>query len=149
MADFTGIRRIDRLLEDADEKLNRHGNRVRHVFHHSERYLFDCNMDMEEWMQFDTRIDAWYYGVWVNKAKRRILTYVEGDVAFTQCDSDETYDAEMAAMCSYYGEASATSVIDVDEKTMTRFYQDQSQFFIDPEKGRAFKFTGEPRDGEV
>ncbi len=132
MSSFTGIAPVDRLLADAEETRNKQGNRRRQIFLSADRYLFDFNMNLHKWEQFDTTSDAWYFGVWVNKAERRMLHYVEGDVFLTLCDDPESYDAEIAAMCVYYEPAPAFVAIDVEKGQRTDYYQGRVQFFIDP-----------------
>jgi len=131
MAEFTGIPRIDRLLADAEETPNPTGNPTRKIFFHADRYLFDFNINVGEWEQFDSENDAWYFGVWVNRTRLRILQYVEGDVYFTQCADAEGYDAEIAALCAFHEAAPSMVVID-DGGKATAYYQNRRDLFIDP-----------------
>ena len=133
MSDYTGIPRVDRLLADADETADQQGNPTRKLFLHADRYLFDFNLDLGEWAQFDTDSDASYFGVWVNKTKLRTLSYVEGDVFFTQCPDAAAYDAEIAEMCSFYG--TSPSFVVIDDGGTTAYYQDRNEFFINPPDG--------------
>ncbi len=132
MADYTEIPRVDRLLADADEMPDDRGNPTRKLFLPADRYLFDFNLDLKAWLQFDTDSDASYFGIWVNKTTLRILSYVEGDVSFTQCPDAVAFDAEIAALCSFYGTSASFVVIDVDDNAATAFYQDRREFFINP-----------------
>ena len=134
MSGYTGIERIDKLLAEAKESENRFGNATRQIFLMDEdRYLFDFNMDLGEWSQFDTTQDAHYFGMWVHKERRLFLTYAEGDLYFTRCKDAESYDRELAYMCSAYEAAPAFTAIDPDEKTVTRYFEDRRVLFIDPE----------------
>jgi len=130
---FTGIREIDRLLADAEETGDGSGVRRREIFHSASRYLFDSNI-LGEWEQFDTTSDAWYFGIWVNKTERWILSYIEGDVRITVCDSPESYDAEISEMCSFYPPSPEAVAIDVYTGARTAFFQGRLQFFIDPSR---------------
>lgn len=132
MSDFTGIPQVDPLFEEAEEATNKQGNRTRRAFlFHADRYLFDFNLDTDEWEQFDTENDASYFGIWLNKSKLRIVEYVEGDLFFTQCDDAAGYDAEIAALCAFHGAGPAFVVID-DKAAVTKYYQDRSTLYIHP-----------------
>lgn len=132
---FTGIKRIDRLFSSAEEHENSLGNAIRETFLvNADRYLFDFNMDPEEWDQFDTDSDASYFGTWINKEKLRLLQYVEGDLVFTQCRDAASFDSEIASLCSSYGEYPSFIAIDLEAKNETHYYQDRSKFFIDPDR---------------
>ena len=132
MTPFTGIALIDRLLADAEPSPNRHGNATRRLFHDSSRYLFDMGLSMSRWRQFDTESDAAFFGCWTNKVDLLILTYAEGDVIFTQCADAEHYDAELASMCDFY--APAPSFTTIDEGTVSRYYEDRREHFVDPQR---------------
>lgn len=63
------------------------------VFYPADRYRFDfgpCSY-LNGWAQVDTRRDAPYHGTWTNPTTREILSYVEGDVTRTRCDTDDEY----------------------------------------------------------
>ena len=66
--------------------------------------------------------------MWVNKSKLRILEYVEGDLFFTQCADAAGYDAEIATLCKFH--EPAPSFVAIDDKNVTAYYQDRSEFFI-------------------
>jgi hypothetical protein len=132
MTTFTGLPQVDPLLADVPDTVNRHGNRVRHVFLSADRYLFDFHLDLDRWAQLDTESDAWYFGIWVDKAERRVLSYVEGDVYLTRCADDESYDREIAALCAFHGPA--PSFVTIDDEKVTAYYQDRARFFIDPKR---------------
>ncbi len=106
------------------------GNPTRRIFFHADRYLFDFNIDLGEWEQLDNDNDAWYFGVWVNRTRLRILQYVEGDVIFTQCADAEGYDPEIAALCAFYDPAPSVIAIDGGGKA-TAYYQNRRSLFID------------------
>lgn len=135
---FTGISEVDRLLERAEEKRKDDlGQSIRQtLLVAADRYLFDFGLDRDEWEEFDTENDASYFGIWLNKSKLQTLHYVEGDVSFTQCDSPESFDSEVAALCSFYKAAPAFTSFD-ENWTATQYYQDRSEFFIDPDRAAA------------
>ncbi len=97
------------------------------MFHDGDRYMFDFDME-GTWMQFDTSQDAWYFGCWVNKNERLILSYCEGDITLTTCDTDEIFNAEIEHMCDFYDEGFVAKVI--DENGMTGYRQERKEFFI-------------------
>ncbi|NJL29858.1 MAG: hypothetical protein HC897_19175, partial [Thermoanaerobaculia bacterium] len=115
---------------EAPETVNTCGNRSRKVFYRADRYLFDFSLPSELWLQFDSALDHRSHGVWVNKGKRQVLHYFEGDIYFIEADSAETYDTEIEALCNFYEPAPAAIVI--DETTATHLYQDRAELFIDP-----------------
>lgn len=138
MKTFTGIARIDGLLSSEDETKNDFGNATRETFLvEADRYLFDFNLNLGEWDQFDTDSDASYFGTWINKEKLRILQYVEGDVFFTQCEDAEGFDREVASLCSFHDATPEFVGFDLEENSETHYYQDRSKFFIDPARAAA------------
>ena len=132
MSELTGIRQIDHQLEDAEITADEPGKITRSLFFHADRYLFDFNLDRSKWVEFDTESDAWYFGVWVNKEKLRTLSYMEGDIYFTQCADAESFDAELARMCLYHQPTPAFIGINPEKGERTDYYQGRLQFFSDP-----------------
>lgn len=55
------------------------------------------------WVHYPTAIDAWYFGIWINPAKRETLTYAEQDVIHVLCDNQAQFIAELASMAARYG----------------------------------------------
>ncbi len=144
MTDYTGITGIDRLLDEAEEATDPRGNPMRQLLIPGDRYRFDFNLDLGEWQQFDTDNDASYFGVWVNKTTLRTLQFIEGDLYLTQCADAAAYDAEIAALCSFYTAASA--FVAIGETGTTAYYQDRAQFFIEPARGAAGPGAGAADD---
>ena len=70
----------------------------------AERYLFDFKVCTyaKGWAQFDTRQDASYYGNWINPTTRELLSFAEGDVARTTCDTDEEFVAEVTRAAEWH-----------------------------------------------
>lgn len=71
-----------------------------------DRYLFDfqlCTPD-KGWAQFDSRQDASYYGNWINPTSLEIMSYAEGDVTRTICESVEEFRAEVERICAWHEE---------------------------------------------
>ncbi|MCG8457367.1 MAG: hypothetical protein MI919_13910, partial [Holophagales bacterium] len=56
----------------------------------------------------------------------------EGDIYFVRCSDAEHYDAELAYMCELY--PPAPSFTTIDEGTVTRYYEDRCEHFVDPER---------------
>jgi len=73
----------------------------------TDRYFYDCG-PLKSWTQYDTESDASYHGVWVHLPTRRIFTYTEGDRTLVECESDESFKAELAEMARFYGPAPAS-----------------------------------------
>lgn len=116
-----------------NDEFNKRGNKVDRSFFPKDRYYFDFNRckAADGWRQYDTREDAWYFGVWVHLEKREILTYSEGDVVRVTCPDDEHLKAELDAMAEFYGPAPPAAVgFDLDG-TKTEFYDPR------PEVGKA------------
>lgn len=132
MIEFTGIFNIDRLLNEAAIEMSRPGNHLRRIFFSADRYVFDFNLNLSLWEQFDTETDAPYFGIWMNKRRRLILSYIEGDVVLIQCDTSEVYDAEVAELCAYH--RPAPSLIAISEEGRTDYFQDRRELFIDPDR---------------
>ena len=153
MNSYTGVDSIDHLLnEEAEESTNDRGNRLLETFYSADRYIFDFHPGfLREWIQFDTDQDASYFGTWVHKAKRLVLTYCEGDIHLVICEDDEHYDAEVGSMCRFYTPAPAFKTLDLENGVCTEVYQDQLQYFIDPERGRqyAVRFVDQDKDREA
>jgi len=85
---------------------NERGNRIeRNSDFGGDRYKYDLNLCTRAngWVQYDTKQDAWYFGVWIHSEKRQILTYAEGDVSVVHCKSEESYHEELKNMAEFYG----------------------------------------------
>lgn len=80
--------------------------RIERTFASVDRYLFDFNVCTSEkgWAQLDTRQDASYYGNWINPTLRQLLSYAEGDIARTYCDTDAEFVAEVKRACEWHAE---------------------------------------------
>ena len=95
------------------------------LWRHTERYEFDFERctPKKGWKQYDTSQDAWYFGVWVHKERRLILTYAEGDISIVKCPSEESYHAELKSMADFYGPPPpAFTTIDYPGGQMTKYY---------------------------
>ncbi len=106
-------------------EVNERGNSIERSFRHTERYEFDFTICSAEkgWKQFDTKQDAWYFGVWVHPGKRVIITYAEGDVTTVTCPTEESYHAELASMAEFYGPPPPYAVgLDPGTGKITEFY---------------------------
>ncbi len=105
---------------------NGHGNAVeRASWPGGERYAFDFERctKAKGWTQYDTRQDAWYFGVWVNLEQRQIFTYCEGDLSLVTCPDDDHLRAELADAARCYGDpppAFATYSFPDDDGVVTR-----------------------------
>lgn len=87
---------------------NDRGNLVTSAFiEGSNRYFFDERVTRggAGWQQWDTSQDASYFGVWVHRDLRQIMTFAEGDITVVECPDDGGFRAEIESMESLYGEA--------------------------------------------
>jgi hypothetical protein len=111
--------------DEADE-INALGSTVRRRFvFDGDRYYFDCVHCTPEkgWAQYDTKQDAWYFGVWVHEADRQIITYAEGDITVVTSPDAEVFAAELQAMAAFHGAPPPAFVsIDTDTGQVTNHY---------------------------
>ena len=71
-----------------------------------DRYHYDfkrCRQS-DGWAQLDTKQDASYYGNWVNPITRELMSYCEGDITHTTCDTDEDFVAEFRRVYDWHAE---------------------------------------------
>ncbi len=104
---------------------NQRGNTIHRSFHSTDRYRFDFQLctKAKGWRQYDTNQDAWYFGVWVQPEKRKILSYAEGDISVVRCPTEESYHAELKSMAEFYGPPPpAFTVIDFPSGNITKIY---------------------------
>ena len=88
------------------KQVNERGNFIERGFKpNTERYYYDFEKlkRVDGWEQYDTRQDAWYFGVWVNATRREIFTFAEGDTTLVTCPTLESFRAELAEMEKFYG----------------------------------------------
>lgn len=131
---MSALESVDRWVQSiidngGDGVVNPHGNAVFRGFTPSEkRYLVDfCEARRAEgWEQFDTDQDAWYFGVWVNAKRMRMLSYAEGDWTVVVCVSRAAYIKELVDMCSFYGEGFVCKTI--GSEGITEYRQDRAEF---------------------
>ena len=144
----TGISEIDSLFKAAKMKKNHEGNATWETFlQDGDRYRFDWLLhDKDYWDQFDTDSDAWYFGVWLNKSSRLILTYAEGDLSITQCRTDKAYDEELATLCSFHRPEPFAKALGDDG--WTHYYQNRAELFIDPARAAGVQSVPACQDEE-
>ena len=73
----------------------------------TDRYHFDtgpCSY-ANGFAQVDTRQDASYYGTWCSPAERTIVSFSEGDVTTTLCETDEEFVTELRELARWANEA--------------------------------------------
>ena len=84
-----------------------------------ERYDFDrqlCWAKGSTWAQVDTDQDAWYYGNWANPVTRSIISFAEGDLTITRCDTAEEFCSELNRMAAWHAKQDSYLRIDPKEK---------------------------------
>ncbi len=80
-------------------------NTVSQVFRcNLDRYHYDINRcpPNEGWEQYDTDQDAIYFGIWINRNRREIMTFAEGDESIVTCHTAESFEDEINAMDIFY-----------------------------------------------
>jgi len=92
----------------------------------SGRYFWDNTLD--DWTQYDTDQDAWYFGVWVNKEALSVFTYAEGDVSYVVAHDIDCFNRYVEQMNEAYGEGSICTTFGDDG--MVTYVQDRSKFLI-------------------
>jgi hypothetical protein len=103
------------------------GGAIRATFCDGDRYLGDA-LPATDWTQYDTDQDAWYFGVWVNRSTREVLTYAEGDWSLITLPTADAWAVELARMAKFYGPTPAHIVaIDVDAGTVTEYRQERPE----------------------
>lgn len=73
---------------------------IRDFIGDADRYLFDfryCTVK-KGYAQLDTSQDAPWYGTWVSPERLQIVSYAEGDVTVTKCDSPQEFHDEIRKM---------------------------------------------------
>lgn len=76
------------------------------TFRQTTRYEFDggeCTVS-NGWAQLDTSQDAHYYGTWASPGELAILSYVEGDITLSLCDSREEFVAIIRSIAEFADE---------------------------------------------
>lgn len=82
------------------------------------RYTFDFGMCRlaNGWAQMDTRKDSGSYGVWTQPFERKIVSYCEGDVHTTECDTDDEYMAELTTTVQWHKDHELWIGIDIGSR---------------------------------
>ncbi len=59
----------------------------------SDRYKYDFRLctSANGWAQIDSKQDASYYGQWANPITFKLMSYCEGDVTLTECDTEAEF----------------------------------------------------------
>lgn len=88
------------------------------------RYFFDDRVKRggAGWQQWDTSQDASYFGVWVHRDLRQVLTFAEGDITVVECPDDEHFKAEVESMERLYGEAPPAATAYGPDGSVTHVY---------------------------
>lgn len=109
---------------DADEVNARGSKVVRRFVCDGDRYYFDHFVCTSEkgWEQYDTDQDAWYYGVWVHEADRKVISYCEGDITIVTAPDAETFAAEMKSLNDFHGPPPPAFVSYTMDGTRTEHY---------------------------
>ncbi len=112
-------------LPEARRDLNDRGNVVTSAFiEGANRYFFDERVTRggAGWQQWDTSQDASYFGIWVHRDLRQILTFAEGDITVVECPDDAGFKAEIESMERCYGEAPPAATGIDEDGSITKYY---------------------------
>ena len=112
-------------------RTNERGNQIVNrssAFGNRYKYDFDICTSVEGWEQYDTNQDASYFGIWCNKAKLTIVSYLEGDEMIVVCPDEEHYNAKISSMNEFYGEGYIAKTFTHD--SFATYRQDRGTFFI-------------------
>lgn len=98
------------------------GDPVHRWFLPGDRYRYDEKLLPLGWKQWDTDQDAPYFGIWVHPTKYQVVTYAEGDVSQTFCETAARFRAELRAMERFYGPKPCCAVSIDAEGAVTHYY---------------------------
>jgi hypothetical protein len=112
-----------------EERTNKHGNKVCDGFLlNGERYEFDFGpCSGGGWIQYDTKQDAPYFGIWVNVEERLVFTFAEGDTSLVTCPTVESFRAELASMQEFYGDPPPMAIVFSEDGTRTEYYDENAR----------------------
>ena len=96
---------------------------------HRDRYYYDfgkCQRS-DGWIQYDSKEDASYFGVWVNPATLQLLlTWAEGDETLETCESEKEYHDKLKSMAEFYGDPPpAFKTIDTETGDVTHYFDER------------------------
>ena len=136
----TGFDLLDQLVRDTPPTVNGDKLSWDWFFEEMDRYTFDFGLqltpedDPAAWNQLDTDQDAPYFGVWIQRRDRMILTWAEGDLSLRHFKTPEAYDEALLRVCRTHPPAPAFSTFDLETNTLTRYVDDRRHLFYDPSK---------------
>ncbi len=115
---------VEEIEYEEKQRINERGNIERRSFVPGDRYKYDFEIchHSKGWVQYDTKQDSWYFGIWVHPERRLIFTYAEGDVTLTLCTSEESYHQELKHMAAFYGTPPPAYTVISDDGTITNIY---------------------------
>lgn len=119
-------------LRERPPRTNERGNAIHESHWSADRLIIDFAEDFVEggWAQVDTDQDKSYFGFWVSKSQRITLTYCEGDWSLVVCPDADHFNSELCHAFSFYTEAPFCSVMDFDDGTWTRYFEDRQRHLI-------------------
>jgi len=81
--------------------------KIEKFFHpDGDRYAFDFNLckSSDGWAQIDTEQDAWYFGIWANPFKLKVVEYAEGDVSIMTHNDEKEFSKQIRDLKESNGE---------------------------------------------
>lgn len=91
------------------------------------RYTYDvalCRAD-DGWHQYDTKNDAWYFGIWYHPERRITVTFAEGDETVTVYHTEEAWRVALQAMADFYGDP-PPAMVSYDANGVRTAYYDKN-----------------------
>lgn len=99
------------------------GCRIDRGSHQADRYYYDRTLLVQGWQQYDTKEDAWYFGIWIHIEKRETFTYAEGDISHVIAPNLEAFRSELARLYQYHPQAPAFISIDPEACVVTHHFE--------------------------
>ena len=80
------------------------------------RYYWD-RLVSKGFAQIDTTEDASWYGHWACPQRRKLVSFVEGDICITNCTTDHEFISEVRKTCDWHSRHNQFQGIDPASKT--------------------------------
>ena len=66
------------------------------------RYEIDAALCPAGWSQLDTDQDASWFGIWASPKHQSVVSYCEGDISRTYCDTAEEFCTEIRRVVAFH-----------------------------------------------
>jgi hypothetical protein len=108
------------------DEVTSHGDPILRRRFEGDRYTFDggpCHGN--DWEQWGTDQDAWYFGIWVHQPSRTIVQFIEGDLSIVRCADAERFRAEVERMEAHYGAPPIAFIVIDHDGSRTNYISDR------------------------